>query len=178
MFVTLRVDGEPKKTPETTVDHLLECHDRIRRFCALAQSVAHGGGSSSEEVREAAGRLVSYFGTALPLHVEDEDHSLLPRLVSRWKGADDPTLLQRLQHQHADLEQVLERLLPRWRALASGDRHAPSVLTLAQDTELLASSFAEHLALEETAIFPRLAALLTAEEDKAIRDEMRARRQR
>ena len=49
------------KDPSDVVDLLLECHERIRYFIALAVRLAKAENSSLDEIREAAARVIRYF---------------------------------------------------------------------------------------------------------------------
>src|SRR5690349_7436087 len=64
-------------------DLLVACHDRIRFFIDAAGKLAEGNDTSLEEVREVAARVGRYFSESLPLHIADEEQSILPRLVGR-----------------------------------------------------------------------------------------------
>src|ERR1700729_1385785 len=55
----------------------------MRQFTALAAELAARQGPGDDEVREVAGRVHRYFTVALPLHEEDEESSLFPRLLAR-----------------------------------------------------------------------------------------------
>ena len=66
-------------------DLLLDCHERIRHFSTLAVRLAREDASDDERRGVAAG-VARYFEQALPLHVRDEDESILPRLRGRGKG--------------------------------------------------------------------------------------------
>ncbi|MCZ7680351.1 MAG: hemerythrin domain-containing protein [Sandaracinaceae bacterium] len=66
--------------PETTVDLLLECHERIRRFTRLAQELVTRADAKDEQLADAARSLCAYFGRAFQLHAQDEDISIRPRV--------------------------------------------------------------------------------------------------
>src|SRR4051812_25565021 len=89
--------GSPKEPPDI-VDILLECHERIRSFTGLARRLASTHGLSEEEVRDAAARVTRYFSEALPLHVADEEQSILPRLSGRSPELD--AALNGMQREH------------------------------------------------------------------------------
>ena len=71
--------GKPSAADDA-VGLLLECHERIRSFLALARRIAEVGPSEPGSVPEAAARVRRYFTEALPLHAQDEEASILPRL--------------------------------------------------------------------------------------------------
>jgi len=150
---------------------LLECHERIRRFTALAEKLA-AADAPAEELGEAARSLVRYFSLSLPLHVQDEDLSLRPRLE---RVAEIPELAD-MSAQHEAIEARLAELIPRWQRVAEGPSERDALReTLASGARALADQMDAHLALEERAILPAMDRLAPAELD-AIAAEMRARR--
>jgi hypothetical protein len=74
--------GSPKESSDV-VDLLLKCHERIRTFIGLACKLGKAQEPSVDEIRDAASRVSRYFSEALPLHVADEEESILPRLAGR-----------------------------------------------------------------------------------------------
>jgi hypothetical protein len=56
-----------RTTGEDVVDLLASCHERIRKFSAMACAIANGQGTDR---REAAGAVRRYFAEAYPLHVD------------------------------------------------------------------------------------------------------------
>lgn len=157
------------------VELLLECHERIRSFLALARRVAQAGPADRDAVPEAAARVHRYFTQALPLHARDEEDSILPRL----RGLD-PVVDQELAtmaREHAEHEPPLRVLVEACAALA-GDagRHAELAPAIAAATAELEAHFAGHLRREEEVIFPAMRRLLPAGADAEIVKEIRARR--
>ena len=100
--------GVPKE-PSDIVDLLLECHERIRTFVGLAGRLANTKQPSVDEVRDAATRVARYFSEALPLHVADEEQSILPRLSGRDSELDKA--LNSMREQHRQHEEPLRVLL-------------------------------------------------------------------
>src|SRR6185503_861481 len=85
MLVSL---GSPRGDERDVVDALLACHERIRRFSAMAVRIADAGGATELEIRDAAAAVRRYFAEALPLHVADEDEDLAPLLAGRDPAID------------------------------------------------------------------------------------------
>ncbi len=81
--------GKPAAAGDA-VGLLLECHERIRSFLALARRIAEVGPSAPGTVPEAAARVRRYFTEALPLHARDEEESILPRLRGLDPTVDAP----------------------------------------------------------------------------------------
>ena len=154
---------------------LTGCHARIRHFSRMAVALVESHGAPADEVAEAARQLVRYFTLALPLHVEDEELSLLPRL--RGLGAELDARLETMRAEHERIDALLAPQVEAWQALAE----APGRLTtraaalLPQARELHAL-FERHLGAEEEHIFPALRTELDDEALDAIRAAIRERR--
>src|SRR5690606_21064266 len=88
---------------------LLACHERIRRFVAMAFATATREEAPASDIAEACARVRRYFTEALPLHVADEELSVLPRL--RGTSAEVDAALATMQEQHARHQPLLGRLL-------------------------------------------------------------------
>ncbi len=165
------------KTPAAgdAVDLLLECHDRIRSFLALARRVAQAGPAEREALPEAAARVHRYFTQALPLHARDEEDSILPRLRGRDPAVDRE--LEAMTREHAEHEAPLARLVQACDAVAHDPgRHAALAPDIDGAARELEAHFAAHLRREEAVIFPAMRRLLDRAEDAAIVRELRARR--
>lgn len=157
------------------VDLLLECHDRIRSFLAMARRLAEARGATPEEIAGAAGRVHRYFTQALPLHAEDEERSILPRLRGRDPEVDRE--LATMAREHAEHEVPLGALVRACAALAEDPgRHAALAPDVGAAAAELERHFAAHLAREERVIFPALRRLLGPDADAAVVGEIRARR--
>jgi iron-sulfur cluster repair protein YtfE (RIC family) len=157
------------------VDLLLECHERIRYFIALAIRLESAENPSVDEIREAAGRVIRYFADALPLHVADEEESILPRLSGRERDLD--RTLGNLHHEHSEHEPQLERLLRTCRDLHdTPEKLAELRQSLETTASTLQRNFVQHLDMEEKVVLPTIRQFLTFEEQAAILRELRARR--
>lgn len=158
---------------EDLVDLLMACHTRIRSFVGVAQALGSRGDLADAEVREACTSCERYFSEALPLHVEDEERSLLPRLVGRDPEVD--RALVQMHAQHAAHGEVLASLLAALAEVRAHAGEAASRARLAGAAARASVAFEEHLALEEAVIFPAARALPLAVRREAVR-ELRARR--
>jgi iron-sulfur cluster repair protein YtfE (RIC family) len=157
------------------VDALLDCHQRIRDFIALSLRLAATQGSSPAEIAETAASLHRYFAVALPLHAQDEEESLLPRLEGVDPEVDRE--LAEMMREHAEHGNPLERLL----AVCSELRASPGELPrlaplLAAAARELERHFDAHLSREERVIFPAIRAHLDPATQATIQAEMKARR--
>jgi iron-sulfur cluster repair protein YtfE (RIC family) len=154
---------------------LLECHERIRAFIGLAGRLANTDEASEDDRCEAATRVRRYFAEALPLHVADEEETILPRLSGRDMKLD--AALQQMHREHAEHQQELHRLLETCTALqASPAKFGELREKLRSSTSSLECQFNAHLALEEEIIIPAIRQLLTSEDRIVMLDELRARR--
>ena len=166
----------PRRSPAPADDLialLAGCHERIRRFSRLAVSVAEANATDAERAAAAAA-VVRYFTLALPLHEQDEDHSVAPRLRGRDAALD--AALDRVVADHTAHAAHLARVVATCDAIAADPRrHAALAPALRTDARTLVTAFDAHLAHEEAAIFPAIAAL-AATDRAAIRAELAARR--
>lgn len=154
---------------------LLECHGRIRSFLELAVALGAAVGFTPAQIRDAAQRIARYFEEALPLHVADEELSLLPRLRGRRPELD--LALERMHREHAEHGPLLKELLAICSALqvnpAELASHQPRlrVVASALQRELLT-----HLEHEEALVVPAIADVLDDAERQAVLSELRQRR--
>jgi hypothetical protein len=163
-----------KKPADDVAGMLRDCHDRIRRFTALAGRLAAPGDAPAAEVAEAAGRVLHYFEKGLPLHAEDEDLSLRPRLLGTNPELADA--LAAMTAEHREIDEAIAIGVPAWRVLTTEPTRAGELsAVLAEAASRLDRLFAIHLPPEEERIFPAVARL-PAEVQAEIREEMRARR--
>jgi len=146
------------------LDGLDRTHRRMLDVLAdLAQLVihleAHGVDAAA---RRSAAAICRFFAGAARQHHADEETLVFPALV---RGGDAALIQQvlRLQQDHGWLEEDWLELAPQLQAVAQGYswyeldglRHAVSVF---------AALYHEHIALEESMIYPEARRLLAAEE--------------
>lgn len=172
-MLTLRtMAAEPSTDP---LGLFMECHERIRRFCRLAVRIASEP-APEKDVQDAAFAVHRYFHKALPLHIEDEDLSLLPELEQVGDVALK-SALERMSGEHEPLDQRIEALIPLWRVLIE----RPSELVvmgpeLLVQADVLEREMLAHLEHEETVIFPAARNLLGEKALFRIANDMRDRR--
>jgi hemerythrin-like domain-containing protein len=165
--------GKHRNKPPELVDLLLDCHDKIRHFVALARAAGAAEADDGQRA-EACEQARRYFAEALPLHVADEEQSLLPRLQGRDTALDIALAMMHAEHASHDAQvAALTAALTSLRDAPSSARMREQVASLAG---ALAESFAHHLASEETHVFPAVARLLDGEGQRAVLAELRARR--
>ena len=157
------------------VDLLLDCHVRIRRFTDIALRLGAARGAPPAEVAEAAAAVHRYLSEALPLHAQDEEESLLPRLAG--KDPDVDRALVEMHRQHEMHGPILDRVVTLCATLAATpERHGELADELAGAARALRDHFDGHLAPEEETIFPAIRRILGDEERAAMVRELRARR--
>lgn len=170
MLVTL--GGQERQ--ESLVDLLLECHHRIRHFSGVSVKLATLRELNAEEISEGSARCLRYFGEALPLHVEDEERSLLPRLVKV-----DPKLskvLCTMKEQHQGHEPLIGRLLEMLTRVQVAPLDQQRRADLRDSAERFSKEIETHLHLEESDIFPLIDGCLSQEAQDEILAELRDRR--
>src|SRR5512146_1529878 len=174
--INLRPADSPTKSEENAVDMLLSCHERIRRFTALARKIAECKEASPEQICDAAADVHRYFTIALPLHEADETISIEPRLQASAPDSEAGHAAREMIRQHGAINAVLRQLLPLWDALCREPEKSPDfsprLLALTSDFETL---WASHLKLEEEFVFPAVDRLSPSEKTEILR-EMRERR--
>ncbi len=170
----LHTIGKKRSGEGDLVDMLLECHGRIRTFSGLAIAIGERADVAPAEVIDGCSRVERYFSEALPLHVRDEEESILPRLRGRSSAVD--AALECMHEQHEMHVDILGRLLTSSAALRRQPDAATARAALLGVARPLWSVFEPHLRAEEQVIFPAVRALLTDEERVTIVTELRARR--
>jgi len=158
------------------VDLLLDCHRRIRRFAGLARQLGDGHAAAHDDVRQTAESVRRYFTVGLPLHVRDEEDSILPRLRGRNLTIDRALAAMAVEHEEHQpgLSQVIGSCGIIADSTSSGQAAARRALTACATA--LEAAFTAHLAAEEAIILPGIRRLLDAEQQAAILAELRARR--
>jgi hemerythrin-like domain-containing protein len=153
------------------VDSLLACHERIRSFLAMAARAGEAS-APADQVIEACGRIGRYFREAMPLHVADEEESILPRLRGRAAAVD--RALDTMHEQHSAHEAGLSELIGAVDAVRQGP--SESRARIAAAAAELGAELTPHLELEEAIILPAVRQLLSARELADIALEIRGRR--
>jgi iron-sulfur cluster repair protein YtfE (RIC family) len=157
------------KRPEArdVVELLLECHERIRKFTRMAHELAAARAADPDEIRQVAGQVRRYFVESLPLHVEDEEQDVLPRLTGRDREVD--RALADMRAEHAAHGPLVTRLVDLCEQLVRDPRQlAARTDELGGVAGRLTSEFEAHLASEERVIFPALRGLPSSARDEIL----------
>lgn len=169
--------GAPTPRSENIPDVLVDCHQRMRRFTALAAELAARSSAPPEEVREVAAQIHRYFTVALPLHEEDEERSLFPRLLARAREL--APIIASLREDHAAHAERVAALLAVCGELETAPGRADALRgALSHAAQALADAWSLHLTAEERDLFPAARTVLSEEDRDAIRLEMKERRAR
>jgi len=157
-------------------DALDVCHRQtlltLGKLAALITRLRRDGCDAT--ARALAAEIVTHFSTTARQHHEDEERYVFPRLLA----SDDPDLVQavqRLQQDHGWLEQDWRELAPRLEAVTSGQTWFDLDALQEAATVFIALSH-DHIALEESCIYPQARAGLRDAERREMGREMAARR--
>lgn len=154
---------------------LLACHERVQRMLTLLQRLAehlptHG---ADDQARRAAHDIKRYFDQAGPAHHEDEERHIFPALLKQ-AGAPLKPLVRQLKSEHL----IMAR---QWRAVRAdliaieagqGRLEAPAV----QRWLAFAALYRSHIEAEEGQAYAAARALLDADAQGAMGQEMATRR--
>ncbi len=161
---------------DTPMALLLACHERIRKFLKIAWKLGEASIEEYEAVRNSARDAAHYFSESLPLHMEDEHDSILPRLAGSSPRMD--AALARMHREHLEEEAAVLELIGYCKALSENPAHLDNIRDgLRECVRRLTVKLESHLSGEEREIFPALADL-PDDVQQTIVLEMRARRSR
>jgi hemerythrin-like domain-containing protein len=152
------------------------CHERVERTLVLLQRLRAylREQPADEPARQAARDVLRYFDLAAPLHHQDEELHVFPRLLAQ--GAPSVVaLVQRLQQDHVLMGADWAAARSALQALADG----PAVGFSAHEEGLLdqfAQRYQQHIEAEEGTAYPGARALLTQDDLHAMGLEMAGRR--
>jgi hemerythrin-like domain-containing protein len=159
---------------------LSDCHRRIEMFLGSLQAAAKMiDGPLTDEVRTALDSALRYFREAAPKHNADEEESLFPRLRQAAASETQSGLqaLTGLEGEHrwaAPLHEEVDQLGRKY--LSDGHLSAAETSTFRKAVDSLASMYRQHIAIEDSLVFPLAARILSREDKTAIAGEMAARR--
>lgn len=179
--MAIQIGAKPESSFKQPLGLLSDCHRRIERFLAQLISVtAQGQGKAlGEPQREALEVALRYFRKAAPLHTEDEEASLFPRLraadnaeaLAAWEAL---TALE-ADHDTADIAHAeVDRLGQRW--LETDVLTAEEARHLLETLHALREMYRKHIAVEDSIIFPMAGRALEPEQIADVGKEMAARR--
>lgn len=157
-------------------DALDVCHRHtlfaLGKLAALVARLKRRG--PDPEARAIAAEIVHFFSTRAREHHEDEERHLFPSLLS----AGEPEIVQavlRLQQDHHWLHIDWMELAPQLEAIAGG-RGGYDIDALAEAAQVFIALSHDHMALEESCIYPEARARLRTGDRREMGREMAARR--
>ena len=171
----------PRSTDETPstvdgIDVLDACHRQILftlgKLAALVSRLKRIGADA--EARAMAAEIVRFFSTTAREHHREEECHVFPALLA----TGDPEIVQavlRLQQDHGWLEEDWMEISPHLDAVACGNSWYDLDL-LQEATEVFIALSHDHIALEESCIYPQARARLKLQERREIGRERAARR--
>lgn len=157
-------------------DVLDECHRQIMagldRMDELLIHLERQGVDG--RARELARDIFMFFNLTARLHHQDEEQHIFPPLLV---SSDDELVRQvlRLQQDHCWIEEDWRELAPQFEAIAAGyNWYNPEQLALAIPT--FKALYHDHIALEESMVYPEARARIAAWELHGMGREMASRR--
>lgn len=144
----------------------------LGKLTALVSRLAKEGADA--EAKAMAGEIAAFFSSTARQHHQDEELFVFPKLLA----SGDPEIVQavlRLQQDHAWLEEDWLELAPQVDAVACGQAWY-DIDTLREGVEIFTELSREHMALEESLIYPQARARLLEGERLEMGREMAARR--
>lgn len=157
----------------TPLGLLMACHERIDRYLSGLEALVGFADLGASEAVNTAASVARYLRDGLPLHGEDEDDSLAPRLRA---AARDPQLDEALDHlvdEHQQMMAGLPALLALLDAIVRREQIDRGAL--AERQRWLDALLRGHVAFEEEEVFPSIDVLGSADQQAIVR-EIRARR--
>jgi hemerythrin-like domain-containing protein len=168
--------GKRHAKPVDAIDLLLECHTRIRTFTAVALRLGQDASLDDAAILDGARSVARYFTLALPLHEQDEEASILPRLKGRSPQLDES--LGRMTRDHKVHKPHVQGVILACEGLLATPARAPSLrASLAEHARALLTHWSSHLVEEEIVLFSAVRSALSAGEQAAILLEIRRRRE-
>lgn len=164
--------------PSDGVALLDACHQQtLVTLGKLSVLMAHLDAHGSDADAQALARdIVAFFDRTGRQHHEEEERHVFPRLLA----SSDPEMvraIQRLQQDHGWLEADWNEIGPQIDAVAGGQGWVDLDI-LREGVEIFVALSQEHMALEESLIYPSLRAQLATPERIDMGREMLARRRR
>lgn len=173
----------PAVGPEAPFDMLEACHERVLRSLQLLQKLqayllASGHDTSTAQ---AAQDVLRYFNIAAPLHHQDEELHVFPRLLALGDAALS-TAVQQLIADHRVMEEawapaaeVLRHIAHTAKA-SSVERWQPLDAVQTNALQSFAALYGPHIAIEERLVYPRARALLLPQALQTMSADMVRRR--
>ncbi len=176
--MAVQIGAKPDSGFDDPIGMLKDCHRRIEHFLDILCVVAERAGNRTltEEEGSAVKAALQYFHVGGERHTLDEEESLFPRLLAVAAGAT-VELIDRLRRDHGDANELhasVDWLYTAW--ISAGTLESSEHARLLAQTGRLKRLYAEHIAIEESEVFPQAALALDHQSLAAIGSEFRLRR--
>ena len=172
--MTLPVQAKPPL--EDGFDQLDVCHRQtvltLGKLAALVARLKRHGCDAT--ARSLAAEIVAHFSTNARQHHEDEEQHVFPQLLANGDPDVEQAVL-RLKQDHGWLEEDWRELAPQLEAVAAGQT-GYDLDTLEHAVPVFIALSHDHIALEESCIYPQARARLRKGERREIGREMAMRR--
>jgi len=167
---------KPGPTFDEPFEMLTACHERLDRTLGLLAKLREHlrGHGADTQAQQAARDVLRYFDQAAPQHHRDEELHVFPPLIAQA----DPAVLRvvtRLQQDHLQMESRWQRAREILAAIAQG-RFASLGDEETATLDAFAALYADHIAAEEGIAYPAARAVLDADAEAAMGQEMKQRR--
>jgi hemerythrin-like domain-containing protein len=179
--VPITIGKKPESSFADPLGLLSDCHRRIEHFLGLLITVTADarGGTLSSEQRDALVAAGRYFREAAPLHKEDEERSLFPRMRDSRDRAVRNALatVAELEEDHVVLDRghvEADALVERW--MDDGSLPPSDVQRLVAVLQELRAIYERHIAIEDHDVFPLAGKVLDQGAIAAVGREMAVRR--
>ncbi len=152
------------------------CHREILLTLSKLDSLVLrlGSGGPDAHARAMAGEIVRFFAKTARQHHEDEERHVFPALLASG-DAEIVQAAQRLQQDHHWIDADWRELAPQLDAVANGQSWS-DLDVLREGAEIFTALLHDHIALEESVIYPQARARLRTGELSEMGREMAARR--
>lgn len=174
MSNALPLHSAPAAGFDQPFDLLAACNARMERTLALLErlGVHLGAHGCDDPARNAAGDVLRYFDVAAPLHHQDEELHVLPRLRAQGRAS----LAARLRAEHQVMEQEWAQLRPDLLAVQDGTLTAEALATAQARWSSFAALYRGHLQAEDQQAYPVARQDLPVPLERAMGEEMARRR--
>src|SRR4051812_45152128 len=152
----------PPGRPATAFSVLDECHRQTLEALIRLEAVVASldGGPIEAQTRASAAAVVRHFSTTARQHHVDEERHVFPKLAASGDLALEQAV-SRLLQDHLWLEEDWRELRPPLDAIACGQSWF-DVAVLREGSEIFAALSRDHIALEESCLYPVARTLLGA----------------
>ncbi|MEO8877767.1 MAG: hemerythrin domain-containing protein [Polyangiaceae bacterium] len=158
---------------ESVCGLLRGCHTRIRFFLDTAIAI-ESSSAPDDAIVDACQDVERYFVQAFPLHLRDEEESILPRIRGRSSRVDDA--LERMCGDHVAHAAPLAAMLDLAVSVRANPANRVMRSSLGSAASALRGELEHHLQDEESTIFSAIELLLSNETQAQVVGEIRARR--